>query len=276
MVAGSIFRMRVVARDLSLSTRPVRSRMTSLSRYPLSATVVKTEGIALPVTDRVPRICFPLVFQVLTPVRVDPQDVRAVFRQDPDLFRPDDELIRIGQVEVPRKSRWHSAVGYRVGEEVLVSAIEMRLVDRFPFSVVRGMRPHARRGCAALAGLRGAVEDRGSDHRPGAAPVRELVVGGQRTLLTLAEGEARHEQRTQRHAGQDGSQICAHCCGVSRLRSSAAGRCAGPATPTVMICSMLHLPAPARTAHQSPPFTITKSQNHKCFLGIVRWRGGVA
>src|SRR4029077_18167351 len=97
---------------------------------------------------------------------------------------------------------WNSAVGYRVREQILVSPIEVRLIDGFPLGVIGRMRPYARRYRSALSGLRGSVEHCSSHHRPGAAPVRKLVISGHRRLLALAEAEPRQEQQGDGHSNQ--------------------------------------------------------------------------
>jgi len=76
---------------------------------------------------------------MLPSVSVNPHDVRTVLRQDPHLLGPNDELVKIRQIEVPRKSRWNSAVGYRVREQILVSLIEVRLIKSFPLGVIGRM-----------------------------------------------------------------------------------------------------------------------------------------
>src|SRR5581483_12093316 len=57
----------------------------------------KYKRIAFPVSDRVSAVCSPWLVEMLAAIGVDAHHVGPVFGKNPELVRPDHELVRIGQ-----------------------------------------------------------------------------------------------------------------------------------------------------------------------------------
>src|SRR5262245_245920 len=103
-------------------------------------------------TDRITRVSFPLILEMLAPIGVNPHHVRAVFSQNPNLLGPDHKLIRIWKIEHARESGWNAAIREDVGKHVLVAQIQVLLIDGFPLRIVWRMLANARRDRPAIAG----------------------------------------------------------------------------------------------------------------------------
>src|SRR5262247_2164498 len=126
-------------------------------------------------TDRISGIGFPLIIEVFATVGIYSHHVRTVLREYPYLLRPNNELVRIGQIEHTRKSSRDTTVGDHVGKQPLISEFKVLLVDGLPFGVIWRTLTNSWCNCSALSALSSAVENSAALHLPRAAPVGELV-----------------------------------------------------------------------------------------------------
>src|SRR5262249_51626118 len=154
---------------------------------------IDNEGVALPVTDRMPAPSREAIFlgQMAATVGIDAAMLAAIFPENEGHFWCYDEFQRPRDAAHQARHAMRQAAGNCISEVTGQRAIKLSLVLGLPFGIVGRVLAVARlRGGMALRIRSGQVEDQPTDRCPQPRPVRQARE--RRCTLCLAQSEWRH------------------------------------------------------------------------------------
>src|SRR5687768_14358490 len=104
---------------------------------------------------------------MLSAVRVDAEDVRAILSDDPDLLRPNDEFVDVREIQDSRETVRKTAQVDRIWKDPFLDCFDVLLISRLPLVVVRRSLSNARFSCTPVGWFhRRGVEHGRSHHLP--------------------------------------------------------------------------------------------------------------